>query len=89
MSNDPIRLDRSKWEPCELCAGDSLDCVGVGDRFGFCVYLCGGRAEPPEAERVRFCPKCSRPLTDAAWGELEQRLRRCAVSDAYRADEFA
>lgn len=27
------------------------------------------------AFKINFCPECGRPLTDAAWAELEKRLR--------------
>ena len=27
------------------------------------------------AFRIKFCPECGRPLTEAAWAELERRLR--------------
>ena len=70
----PAHIDWA-WEPCELCAGDKLDGVGVGDYFGLRVYLRGGDKKPPENERFQFCPKCGRPRTSAAWAELEKRLR--------------
>lgn len=28
-----------------------------------------------EGEEIRFCPWCGRPLTEAAWAELEKRVR--------------
>lgn len=27
--------------------------------------------------QVAYCPKCGRPLTDAAWAELEKKIRGC------------
>ena len=74
-----IKLNREAWEPCELCGGDKLDGVGIGDRFGLRVYLSGGRMEPPENERFQFCPKCGRPCTQKAWDALEKRLREVSV----------
>lgn len=71
----PANIDREAWGPCELCGGDKLDGVGVGDHFGLRVYLRGGDKKPPENERFQFCPKCGRPLTPKAWDELEKRLR--------------
>lgn len=68
------RINREAWEPCELCGGDKLDGVGIGDRFGLRVYLSGGRMKPPENERVRFCPWCGRPLTDESVNIIMQRL---------------
>ena len=73
LGADKIRL--VFWGPCELCGGDKLDGVGVGDHFGLRVYLRGGDKKPPENERFQFCPKCGRPLTPKAWAELEKRLR--------------
>lgn len=71
----PANIDREAWEPCELCHGNKLDSVGVGDHFGLRVYLRGGNKNPPENERFQFCPKCGRPRTEEAWAELEKRLR--------------
>ena len=65
------RINREKWEPCELCSGKHLQTVGFDDR----IYLCSGNSKPPENERFRFCPSCGRPLTDQAWDELEKRLK--------------
>lgn len=71
----PAHIDREAWEPCELCHGNKLDSVGVGDHFGLRVYLRGGNKNPPENERFQFCPKCGRPRTEEAWAELEKRFR--------------
>lgn len=27
--------------------------------------------------KMSFCPKCGSPLTDAAWAELEKKIRGC------------
>ena len=75
----PANIDREAWGPCELCGGDKLDGVRVGDHFGLRVYLRGGDKKPPENERFQFCPKCGRPLTPKAWDELEKRLRGWGV----------
>ena len=75
-----IKLNREAWT-CEYCsegrkalafdsAGDSVS-IEIGevhaaiesDSWGFLAS---------------YCPKCGRPLTDAAWAALEERLRRCA-----------
>lgn len=70
----PAHIDREAWKTCELCAGEKLDGVGMRDHFGMRIYLCGGNNKPPEKEKFRFCPKCGRPRTPDAWGELKKRI---------------
>ena len=57
-----VHIDRSKWEPCKLCA---LPTGSAASQL-ILAETCGGEA--------RFCPECGRPLTDEAWAELERRL---------------
>lgn len=73
----PAHIDREAWEPCEVC--------GEKDPFGnpkfshhFVVdesslYFCDSDFGW-EGEKIKFCPFCSRPLTEEAWAELEKRL---------------
>lgn len=59
----PAHIDRSKWEACELCSlpdGKSASRLIIAE-------TCNGEA--------KYCPRCGRPLTKAAWAELERRLR--------------
>lgn len=57
------------WPGCELCKSGHLEGAGFDDR----IYLSCGSSRPPENERFRYCPKCSRPLTPEAWEELRKR----------------
>ena len=73
----PAHIDREAWEPCEVC--------GEKDPFGnpkfshhFVVdesslYFCDSDFGW-EGEKIKFCPFCSRPLTEEAWAELEKRM---------------
>ena len=65
-------IDREKWEPCSKCKScasctgsiinsDVLPCSQCED---YCNYI-------PR----KYCPECGRPLTEAAWAELEKRIR--------------
>lgn len=55
----PAKLDRSRWDGCVVC-----NRCGVG---GSNELLCGG-------VRAKYCPFCSRPLTEEAWTEQERRI---------------
>ena len=59
----PAHIDRSKWEPCELC---SLPDGKSSSRL-ILAETCNGEA--------KYCPSCGRSLTEEAWAELERRLR--------------
>lgn len=56
---EPVKLDRSRWEGCVVCNG-----CGVG---GSNELLCGG-------VEAKYCPLCGRPLTEKAWAGLERRI---------------
>lgn len=71
---DPPRLGRSAWEPCGACKTENImihvpafKAMAVCNQhmdhgaFDLTLYL-------------NFCPYCGRPLTDAAWDALENRL---------------
>ena len=68
-------LDRGAWE-CPHCEPDT---EGYVRKFGaYSVHdamLETGHCKPQE---IKYCPRCGRPLTEAAWAELEKRLRRSA-----------
>ena len=59
----PARIDRSKWEKCELC---SLPDGKPASQL-ILAETCNGEA--------KYCPHCGRPLTEEALAELERRLR--------------
>lgn len=67
----PVRIDRSKWEPCELCECRTLNFFGIKDS----EIILSHSFYTTVNDRFQFCPKCGRPLTEEAWGELEKRLR--------------
>lgn len=73
-----MKIDRTKWEPCELCASKVLKEVGIRDWYGYRIFLRCGIGEIDENERFQFCPKCGRPLTEKAWKELERKVFDCA-----------
>lgn len=82
---EPHRLDRSEWEPCALCKrlGEPDPCYKYGcfrKNAPQCDYRCDQFLEWMSAQRrlenAKFCPECSRPLTDAAWNMLEKRLEK-------------
>lgn len=79
----PPHLDRDAWEPCELCKrkGEPDPCYKDGcfrENAPQCDYRCDKFLEWRSVERrlrnAEFCPECGRPLTDAAWAELERRV---------------
>ena len=55
LRTQPVKLDRSWWEGCNLCNNPTIS--------GFTTY-CG----------YQYCKNCGRPLTEAAWMELERRI---------------
>lgn len=71
-----IKLDRSRWGKCEMCGDGEIntspgahdfiiadDCLFYNDsEFGL------------EGVLIKYCPFCSRPLTEEAWAELERRI---------------
>lgn len=69
----PAKLNRSRWEGCEDCGGE--------ERCGICKF----RGDYAECESdflypcshfvpFGFCKTCGRPLTEAAWAELERKI---------------
>lgn len=70
-------IDRNAWEPCEHCELSEYppDYYGphnfpiVENEIYFYDTDDGW-----EGEEIGFCPWCGRPLTDAAWEMLENRL---------------
>lgn len=77
-----IKLNREAWEPCKYC-GDgrkSLASDAAGDLVTLEIGVNGFAAIESDSWGflVSYCPRCARPLTDAAWAALEERIRRCA-----------
>lgn len=70
------KLDRIQWGKCEMCGDGEVnaspgahdfiiadDCLLYNDsEFGL------------EGVLIKYCPFCSRPLTEEAWAELERRI---------------
>lgn len=66
-------IDRGGWKPCDVCRNSK-------EINGWCM------AELPEQNGVYetrlegdfvYCPQCGRALTNAAWAELEKKIRGC------------
>lgn len=67
------RLDRSAWEPCrrcKTCESCKSSICSTDDKSSGCYK----RDHMENYEPMGFCPRCGRPLTDAAWEMLEKRL---------------
>ena len=74
---EPPRLDRSAWEPCEYCRDYSGKCCANCWNGGKQAYqepckscYCASKWKPKE----NFCPYCGRPMHDAAWETLYQKI---------------
>ena len=73
-ATEPPRLDRSAWEPCEQCRnGSTIIDIPVCDQFGL-IHNGKSNEQMHFLFQFPFCPHCGRPLTDAAWKILEERL---------------
>lgn len=81
----PRHIDREAWEPCGLCGriGEADPCYKDGcfkKNAPACDFRCDKfldwRADTRRLTGAMFCQKCGRPLTEAAWAELEKRVRR-------------
>lgn len=76
-------LDRSRWEGCEYCAHqkDNIElCPMLSHDESDCdrgMYIHRGCLISNSGEfqyvKIDFCPMCGRPLTEAAWAELERK----------------
>lgn len=77
-------IDREKWEPCEFCEEhENPEEVSMlttdeyeSDR-GMFIYngILASNSGEFQMRRIDYCPVCGRPLTEAAWTELEKRVR--------------
>ena len=71
---EPPHFDRSAWEPCEQCRnGSTIIDIPVCDQFGL-IHKGKSNEQMHFLFQFPFCPHCGRPLTDAAWKILEERL---------------
>lgn len=68
------RLDRSAWEKCSACKTEKI-IIHVPAFKAMAVFnhhMDHGAFDL--TLHLNFCPYCGRPLTDAAWDALENRL---------------
>ncbi|MCI9368617.1 MAG: hypothetical protein HFF19_10135 [Oscillospiraceae bacterium] len=81
----PAKLDRSRWEGCEYCKPDRegystcfQDKSGHSIRMyipeGEAAIVIPGKYNHKSYIKISYCPICGRPLTEAAWTELEGRI---------------
>lgn len=73
-----MKIDRSKWEPCQFCRTKNNIQLGF-DGYDDAIYITTDNdAAAIESDSfgflIEYCPKCGRPLTDQAWEELERRV---------------
>lgn len=61
-------LDRSLWEGCYTCNNTP------GIMLGEITMCIGKRILTTKTHEFKFCPECGRPLTEAAWAELERKI---------------
>ena len=69
-SYPPAHIDRSEWKPCVDCRIKCRTCVVRGKEK--CARCEKYSEYVPENN---FCSNCGRPSTEAAWAELERRVR--------------
>jgi len=70
---EPTRIDRSAWEPCAKCRS-CLSCSHVVESARDSRNACFWCDHMNQFKPMNFCPSCGRPLTDAAWEMLKNRL---------------
>lgn len=74
-----MKIDRTKWKPCEFCRNDDgrkiLSFDGAGDSI---IIEIDNWLACIESDSfgflIEYCPKYGRPLTEQAWQELERRF---------------
>ena len=77
----PVHIDREAWEPCKECTPRCANCahsyawdtLGEPDVCKACENFSNHLPED------NFCFRCGRPLTEAAWAELEKRLEKVKI----------
>lgn len=67
-----FKVDREAWKPCMNCEEPCRTCMFNETR------KCRTCKEFGEYMAIfEYCPKCGRPMTESAWGKLEERIRGC------------
>lgn len=71
-------VDREKWKPCGECK-TCENCRNLEDYdpYNGSIGECGYCNNLSKFLPVNFCRECGRALTDAAWAELEKKIRGC------------
>lgn len=64
----PAKLDRSRWEGCDICNNTP------GIMFGVITMAIGKCFLSTDEHELKYCPKCGKPLTEEAWAALEGRI---------------
>lgn len=68
---EPIKIDRIKWDMCELCKTCSNCWGAMDDKHGIPCNTC---VEFSNFSPVSYCRYCGRPMTEQAWKELERKI---------------
>ena len=74
----PTHIDRSKWKPCDNCKKACWNCkhnLFCGENNDEECYNCVNQSKWEHGGYQQYCSRCGYPLTEAAWAELERRLR--------------
>lgn len=78
-----MKIDRSKWEPCEFCGYKEYPNENRYPKNGYLFYAgytkqyAVDEFDEEETEDVKFCALCGRPLMEQAWQELERKVCVC------------
>ena len=71
-ANKSLMLEQlgEAWDPCEICRtlSDEIMCKCS-------KYTAHDQSITTRYISAKFCPECGRPLTGAAWKELERRVK--------------
>lgn len=69
----PVHIDREAWEPCSLCGKYKVFQFSAWEKSEMSLgeIDCMGTS--------LFCPHCGRPLTPAAWAELEKHIEKVKI----------
>lgn len=70
------KLDRSRWGKCEMCGDGEVNASPGAHDFIIaddCLFY-NDSESGLEVVIIKYCPFCSRPLTEEAWAELERRI---------------
>lgn len=66
-----MKIDRSKWEQCEMCVSCGNCWYAKNDKD---YVPCNKCVEFDQFDPVGFCRACGRPLTEDDWEELEKKV---------------